>query len=242
MNVGQCGSVIIRKVTDPASRSGQRAVRLHEVDHHRPVDAEHVHARPRPDARRTTACCSATATRSSRTSLPSGWDSRQHRLLRQLGRHAEHQRRARSRSTSTTRRTSLDCTYTNKRSRNDHRREDHRRRAGRVRLHVDHLPGGAVHPDDDQLRRGGRALRDVRQHADRHLRRCRDGAGGLEPGVLGCSDGSPISAIVLGVNETVTCTFHNARERGNLIVKKITDDGQGTFGYTSTTLDPKRST
>ena len=53
-----------------------------------------------------------------------------------------------------------------------------------------------------------------------------------------CSDGSDPSNIVLNVDETVTCTAHNARERGNLIVRKITDDGQGTFHYTSTTLDP----
>jgi hypothetical protein len=53
-----------------------------------------------------------------------------------------------------------------------------------------------------------------------------------------CDDGSPASAIDLGVGETVTCTFHDARERGNIIVRKITDDGQGTFHYTSTTLDP----
>jgi Prealbumin-like fold domain len=53
-----------------------------------------------------------------------------------------------------------------------------------------------------------------------------------------CSDGSPISAIGLDVNETVTCTFHNARERGTIIVEKITDDGDGTFGYTSNTLSP----
>jgi hypothetical protein len=53
-----------------------------------------------------------------------------------------------------------------------------------------------------------------------------------------CSDGSDPSNIVLNVNETVTCTFHNARERGNIIVRKITDDGQGTFHYASSTLDP----
>jgi hypothetical protein len=53
-----------------------------------------------------------------------------------------------------------------------------------------------------------------------------------------CSDGSDPSSIGLDVGETVTCTFHNARERGNIIVRKITDDGQGTFHYTSTTLDP----
>jgi Prealbumin-like fold domain len=53
-----------------------------------------------------------------------------------------------------------------------------------------------------------------------------------------CSDGSPVSAIVVSPNETVTCTFHNARERGTIIVEKITDDGQGSFDYTSSTLDP----
>ena len=52
-----------------------------------------------------------------------------------------------------------------------------------------------------------------------------------------CDDGSAPSSIGLGVNETVTCTAHNARERGNIIVRKITDDGNGTFHYTSSTLD-----
>ena len=36
-----------------------------------------------------------------------------------------------------------------------------------------------------------------------------------------CSDGSPVSAIVLGAGETVTCTFTNT-QRGHLIVDKVT--------------------
>ena len=53
-----------------------------------------------------------------------------------------------------------------------------------------------------------------------------------------CSDGSDPAAISLAGGETVTCTFHNAREKGTLVVEKITDDGQGAFDYTSNTLDP----
>jgi hypothetical protein len=37
-----------------------------------------------------------------------------------------------------------------------------------------------------------------------------------------CSDGSPVSAIVLGVAETVTCTFTNT-QRGHILVDKVTD-------------------
>ncbi len=35
-----------------------------------------------------------------------------------------------------------------------------------------------------------------------------------------CSDGSPVSAIELGGGETVTCTFHDARERGAIEITK----------------------
>ena len=52
-----------------------------------------------------------------------------------------------------------------------------------------------------------------------------------------CSDGSDPSAISLQDNETVTCTFTNTA-KATLIVEKITDDGQGAFDYTSSTLNP----
>jgi Prealbumin-like fold domain len=51
-------------------------------------------------------------------------------------------------------------------------------------------------------------------------------------------DGSDPASIVLDVNETVTCTFHNAQERATIIVEKITDDGVGSFDFTSGTLSP----
>jgi hypothetical protein len=35
-----------------------------------------------------------------------------------------------------------------------------------------------------------------------------------------CSDNSPVSAISLQGGETVTCTFHNARERGAILIQK----------------------
>jgi len=56
-----------------------------------------------------------------------------------------------------------------------------------------------------------------------------------------CSDGSPVNAIDLGDNETVTCTFVNTA-KATLIVQKITDDGQGSFDYTSSTLSPANFT
>jgi len=48
-----------------------------------------------------------------------------------------------------------------------------------------------------------------------------------------CSDGSPVSAIVLGAGETVTCTFTNTK-RGTIIVEKQTspDGAAGTFTFT----------
>ena len=50
-----------------------------------------------------------------------------------------------------------------------------------------------------------------------------------------CSDGSPVSAIVLSAGETVTCTFKNTK-RGTIVVEKQTDpDGaSGSFGFTGT--------
>ena len=47
-----------------------------------------------------------------------------------------------------------------------------------------------------------------------------------------CSDGSPITAIVLGAGETVTCTFNN-RQRGHIIVEKQTlpDGSSQTFEF-----------
>jgi hypothetical protein len=52
-----------------------------------------------------------------------------------------------------------------------------------------------------------------------------------------CDDGSPVTNIDVSVNETVTCTFNN-RAKGTVIIKKITDDGHGTFGFTSNSLSP----
>jgi hypothetical protein len=52
-----------------------------------------------------------------------------------------------------------------------------------------------------------------------------------------CSDGSPVTNIDVSVNETVTCTFNN-RAKGTVIIKKITEDGHGTFGFTSNSLTP----
>ncbi len=48
-----------------------------------------------------------------------------------------------------------------------------------------------------------------------------------------CSDGSPVTAIVLGAGETVTCTFTNTK-RGTIIVEKQTspDGASGSFAFT----------
>lgn len=48
-----------------------------------------------------------------------------------------------------------------------------------------------------------------------------------------CSDGSPVTAIDLGKNETVTCTATNI-QRGSIIVKKITDPANSTQKFTFT--------
>ncbi|MDQ3075638.1 MAG: hypothetical protein M3Q34_00730 [bacterium] len=47
-----------------------------------------------------------------------------------------------------------------------------------------------------------------------------------------CSDGSPISAIVLGAGETVTCTITNTQEPGHLIVNKVTYPAGNTTSFT----------
>jgi len=45
-----------------------------------------------------------------------------------------------------------------------------------------------------------------------------------------CSDGSPISAVVLSAGETVTCTFTNTK-RGEIVLVKNTLGGDGTFDF-----------
>jgi len=50
-----------------------------------------------------------------------------------------------------------------------------------------------------------------------------------------CSDDSPVSAIDLNGGENVTCTFTN-RQRGTLIVEKIAQGGDDTFGFGSFSL------
>ncbi len=52
-----------------------------------------------------------------------------------------------------------------------------------------------------------------------------------------CSDGSPINAIDLAGGESVTCTFTD-RQRGALIVQKIAQGGDDTFGFGSFSLTP----
>ena len=47
-----------------------------------------------------------------------------------------------------------------------------------------------------------------------------------------CSDNSPIGAIDLNGGENITCTFTN-RQRGALIVEKIAQGGDDTFGFSS---------
>lgn len=49
-----------------------------------------------------------------------------------------------------------------------------------------------------------------------------------------CDDGSPVTNIVVGAGETVTCTFTNT-QRGSIVVKKATDPtgSPDTFSFTS---------
>ena len=56
-----------------------------------------------------------------------------------------------------------------------------------------------------------------------HLLRLGDGADRLDLTSATCSDGSPISAIALGAGETVTCTFLNTQQQGNIVIQKATD-------------------
>ncbi len=48
-----------------------------------------------------------------------------------------------------------------------------------------------------------------------------------------CDDGSPVGAIVVSANETVTCTFFNVK-KGGIIIKKATAGDVGTFTFTGT--------
>jgi hypothetical protein len=45
-----------------------------------------------------------------------------------------------------------------------------------------------------------------------------------------CTDGSPINAIALGAGESVTCTFHDARERGSIDILKLRKHAAGGSG------------
>ncbi|MEY2581898.1 MAG: hypothetical protein QOE09_1747 [Ilumatobacteraceae bacterium] len=46
-----------------------------------------------------------------------------------------------------------------------------------------------------------------------------------------CSNNSPVTAITVAANETVTCTFVNVK-RGSVVVQKATVGGMGTFAFT----------
>ena len=64
-------------------------------------------------------------------------------------------------------------------------------------------------------------------------------SGWAQSGVATCSDGSPITAIAVASEETVTCTFNNVRETGKLEVKKnlspTTDPGKFDLQIDATT-------
>ena len=49
-----------------------------------------------------------------------------------------------------------------------------------------------------------------------------------------CNDNSPVTAIDVAPGETVTCTFNNKIQRGNIIVDKVTDPGGSTQDFTFT--------
>jgi len=54
-----------------------------------------------------------------------------------------------------------------------------------------------------------------------------------------CSDGSPVTAIALSGGETVTCTFHDARERGAIEItktRKHAADGPGNHPHAGVTF------
>ena len=53
----------------------------------------------------------------------------------------------------------------------------------------------------------------------------------------GTLSGTTLSSISVAADADTTCTFTN-RAQGTIIVEKITDDGNGAFGFTSGTLTP----
>ena len=46
-----------------------------------------------------------------------------------------------------------------------------------------------------------------------------------------CDDGSPVDAIDVAPNETVTCTFTNTIQRGTIVVDKVTDPADATQAF-----------
>jgi hypothetical protein len=56
---------------------------------------------------------------------------------------------------------------------------------------------------------------------------------GVTPTILGAT----VTFAIDDANDILDCTYTN-RSRGTIIVEKITDDGQGAFVFTSTTLSP----
>jgi hypothetical protein len=50
-----------------------------------------------------------------------------------------------------------------------------------------------------------------------------------------CSDGSPVSAVVVSAGETVTCTFTNTQQQGHIVVDKITVPTGDTQSFSFTT-------
>ena len=211
--------MIIRKQTDPDEDPNTTAVRLHEDVRHRSRHAEHVHAHRRRRRRRSSNVLFGDDYTVTEDVIPAGWDFDNLDCAASVG--------VTPSITGTTvtfdidnAADVLDCTYTNRATGHDHRREDHRRRDRVLRLHVGHPDTVAVHPDHDRgwCRRQG--LGDVLRPRPGHVRRRRDGAGRLEPRLRDLRRRQRPCRHRLGGGETVTCTFHDARETGAIEITK----------------------
>ena len=56
-------------------------------------------------------------------------------------------------------------------------------------------------------------------------------------GVTPSVSGAQITFSIDSPNDVLDCTYHN-QARGSVVIQKITDDGQGAFGFTSGSLSP----
>ena len=88
----------------------------------------------------------------------------------------------------------------------------------------------SVHSDHHGTGSRGQGHPYLQQSRCRHLRRGRDDTYGWNLVSSTCSDGSAPASISLSDGETVTCTFHDAQERGSILVSKVDGGGNPLAG------------